>query len=276
MQRMYSLAYLSSQPLPPPDALTLAANLGYQAIGVRIQPAVAGGDFSPLITSAPLVRETQHRIRATGVAVFDVEIVRLAPDFRVEAFQPFLGVCAALGARAILVAGDDPDEARLIDSYAAFCEVAATYGLTADLEFMPWTQVPDCQSATRIVSAARQANSRILVDALHFARSSTTLGDVAAIPRDRLGYAQLCDAPAEIPARLEDRLHTARSARHLPGEGGIDLVGLIEQLPPDLPISVEIPNTEQVAARGIEAWCRDALVATKAVVALAVAPQARR
>jgi hypothetical protein len=135
-----SLAYLTSAPLSPLDAIALAAELGYQAVGLRALPVVPGGAFSPLIEDAGLLRETIARMKATGVAVFDVEIVRLGANFDPETVRPFFETCQKLDAKAVLVAGDDPDEARLTASFVAFCEAAAPYGLTGDLEFMPWTK----------------------------------------------------------------------------------------------------------------------------------------
>jgi sugar phosphate isomerase/epimerase len=273
MQRIYSLAYLTSAPMAPPDALVLAQKLGYQAIGVRIAPAAPGGDFSPLIEDPAMLRDTVARIQDTGVPVFDVEIVRLNGNFRADQFKRFLETAGKLGARAILVAGDDPDEARLTASYAAFCDAAAPFGLTADLEFMPWTAVRDAKSALRIITNADRPNGRILVDSLHASRSTTTLADLAAIPGNRLSYAQLCDAPGEIPTTHEALIHTARCARLLPGEGGIDLVGIARQLPADLPLSLEIPNDERLPKLGAEEWARQALAAAKRIIASAACPQ---
>lgn len=266
MQRIYSLVYLTSAPMAPPKALVLAQKLGYQAIGVRIAPASPGGDFSPLMEDRAMLRETIALIKDSGVPIFDVEIARLGKDFDVESFRAFLETAGKLGARAILVAGDDPDEARLTQSYASFCDAAAAFNLTADLEFMPWTAVADAKTALRIVTQADRPNARILVDALHVARSTTTLDDIAAIPRNRLSYAQLCDAPGEIPKTIEGLIHTARCARLLPGEGGIDLVGITRQLPTDLPLSLEIPNDEWLPRLGTEEWARRAVVAAKSVV----------
>ena len=263
----YSLAYLTSVPFSPADALVLAAKLGYKYTGVRIAPASPGGDFSPLVTDAAMLRETVARSRDSGASVFDVEIVRLAADFKVAALASFLETCGSLGARAILVAGDDPDEGRLTASFAALCDAAADYGLTADLEFMPWTKVPDAKAALRVVGSAARPNGRILVDALHAARSATTPADLAEIPRAMLSYAQLCDAPGEIPTTQQGLIHTARCARLLPGEGGIDLVGTLAQLPVDLPLSLEIPNEERLPALGAEEWGRRALAAARIIVA---------
>ncbi|MFK4524056.1 sugar phosphate isomerase/epimerase [Bradyrhizobium japonicum] len=267
MAHIYSLAYLTSAPMAPPDALELAGKLGYQAIGVRIAPAAPGGDFSPLTTDQAMLRDTIRRIGDTGVSVFDVEIARLGADFKSERFAAFLDTAGRLKARAILVAGDDPDEARLTDSFAKFCRAAAPYGLTADLEFMPWTAVKNANAALRIVTNAAEPNGRVLVDALHAARSATTLGDIANLARHLLSYAQLCDAPAGVPATHEELIHTARCARLLPGDGGTDLRGLVRALPDDLPLSLEIPNDEWLPRLGAEEWGRRALAAARRIVA---------
>jgi sugar phosphate isomerase/epimerase len=268
MPDIYSLAYLTSAPMAPPDALVLAAKLGYQAIGIRIAPAALGGDFSPLVTDRAMLRESIRRIEDTGVSVFDVEIARLGAGFKADDFASFLEVAGKLKARAILVAGDDPDEARLTDSFAKFCRVAAPYGLSVDLEFMPWTAVKNATAAVRIVTRAGEPNGRILVDALHAARSKTTLDDIASLPRHLLSYAQLCDAPAGIPTTDEEMIQTARCARLLPGDGGIDLSGLVRALPANLPLSLEIPNDDWLPKLGAEEWGRRALAAARRVVGL--------
>jgi sugar phosphate isomerase/epimerase len=269
MARICSLAYLTSAPMAPPDALVLAQKLDYQGIGVRIAPAMPDGDFSPLVTHPAMLRDTICRMADVGVPVFDVEIVRIGPQFKLDQFAAFLETAAKLKASAVLVAGDDPSEARLTDSFAAFCRAAAPFGLTANLEFMPWTAVKNARTALRIVTTAGEPNGRVLVDTLHAARSTTTLDDIAQLPRHLLSYGQLCDAPADIPTTNDALIHTARYARLPPGEGGIDLVRLVRALPEDLPLSLEIPNTEWLLKIGAEEWSRRVLAAARQVVARA-------
>lgn len=266
MSRVYSLAYLTSEPLSAPDCITLAAKLGYGAVGIRILPAAPGGAVQNLIGDKAALAETVARMKDTGVSVFDVEIVRINETFDVAAYKPFLEVCGALSARAILVGGDDRNEARLTESYARFCEAAAPYGLTADLEFMPWTGCRDAQAALRIVEAAGQANGGILVDTLHCARSSTTLDDLAAIARKWLHYAQICDAPGAMPVSFEQMIYTARTQRLLPGEGSINIRGVFDQLPATIPVSVEIPSVPVKAEIGVEEFARRALAASRKVL----------
>jgi sugar phosphate isomerase/epimerase len=267
MPPIFSLAHLTLLDLPPAELIAVAARTGYQKVGVRLLPSSPGGVAYPLMRDARGLQDVLARMRDTAVGVFDLEIIRLDAGFRASDYLAFFEVGARLGAKAMLVAGDDADESRLTASFAALCEASAPFGLSADLEFMPWTKVPDARTALRIVTAAAQTNGGVLVDALHFARSATSLADIASIPRHRLNYVQICDAPPEIPATTEGLIHTARCERLLPGEGGIDIVGLFARLPRDLPVSVEIPNEKRAPLLGAEEWARQALVASTTTLA---------
>ncbi len=266
MTRLYSLAQLTALPYDPPRLVQLAADTGVQGCGIRMLPASPGGPAYPLMDDPAMTRETLARIEGTGVRLLDLEIIRIADTFAVKAFLPFMDIGQRLGAQNILVAGDDADEARLTANFAVLCEVAAGYGLTCDLEFMPWTCVPNVAAASRIVAGASQPNGGVLVDALHFARSASSLEEVAAIPKARLHYAQICDGLVPGPTTNEGLIFDARCARLLPGEGGIDLKGLFARLPADLPVSIEIPHDVRAPAMGYEAWARAAVEATRRVL----------
>jgi sugar phosphate isomerase/epimerase len=262
--RAYSLAYLTAHRCSPPEAVRVAAATGYGFVGLRLWPNAPGAPQQAMLADAALLRETLAACRDTGVGVFDLEIVRIGEGFDPQLYLPLFEAGAALGARAVLVAGDDTDRARLAASYARLCEQMAPFGLTADLEFMPWTAVPDARSALALVEAAGQpANAGILVDALHFGRSHTTLDDIRAIPRRLLHYAQICDAEAGTRFNTEQLLHTARCERLMPGEGNIDLFGLFAALPPDLPVSVEMVHLLREAVTPAQAWAAECLAASR-------------
>jgi sugar phosphate isomerase/epimerase len=263
MARVYSLAYLSSHRCTPPEAIRVAAANGYQFVGLRLWPNAPGAPQQFLIDRPEVLKETQAAMADTGVGIFDVEIIRIGEGFDPHTWDALYGACAALKAKAILVAGDDPDEARLTQNYARLCEVMAPYGLTADLEFMPWTAVKDAKSALRIVTnAGTPANAGILVDALHFGRSTTTLDDIRAIPRSLLHYAQICDAQAGTHFTTEEMIHTARCERLLPGDGTIDITGLFAALPADLAVSVEVVNLEREKTADPTQWAATCLAAS--------------
>ncbi len=257
MKRNYSLAYLTSCLVTPAKAMQLAADLGYQQVGFRLLPNMAGAPQQHLIGQPEALRETLAVQKATGVTVMDLEIIRIGDNFDAAAYRPLLEIGAALKAQAVLVAGDDTNEARLADGYAKLCELMQPYGLTADLEFMPWTAVKDVKTARRVIEAAGSPpNAGILVDALHFGRSTTTLDDIRAIPRSLLHYAQICDAERGLGFTTEQMIHTARAERLLAGEGNIDVKGLFAALPQDLPVSVEVVHHQRMAQHGQTEWAR--------------------
>jgi sugar phosphate isomerase/epimerase len=263
VNRPIGLAALTVLELTPPQMVSAAADAGYSHIGLRLIPATDTELRHDFIGDTPLARETRARLDATGVRALDVEIFRLEPETRVEDYRPVLETAARLGASNALVAGNDPDEGRFVERFAAFCDLAGECGLAANLEPMPWTDVRDFAQAARLVAAAARPNGAVLIDALHFDRSASRLADIPALPRHRLRYVQLCDAPAERPTDTAGLLYQARAFRLLPGEGGLDLAGLLRALPRELPISLEIPN--EVLARTLSPAerARRALVATR-------------
>ncbi|MDQ8729830.1 TIM barrel protein [Bradyrhizobium sp. LHD-71] len=262
----FSLAALTALELAPPKLIDVAAACGYDHVGIRLLPAIPGGIAYPLMDDQAQLRETIARLDATGLTVADLEVVAFRSETEVAEFSRFFETGARLGAKHILVAAYDPVLARFMDRFAKFCEAAAQHGFTADLEFMPWTFVPDLRTAIRVVEQVGQANAGILVDALHFDRSESTIADIADIPGDRLHYWQLCDGPAEKPTTTEELLHAARAERMFPGEGGIDLVSLTRAMPTDITISIEVPTTELARTMDAEARARRALAGAKSVL----------
>ena len=267
MGRTYSLAYLSSHRCTPAQAIRIAAQTGYQHVGLRLWPNAPGAPQQHLLDQPAALREALAAQRDTGVGVFDLEIIRIGQQFDPHTWDTLYDVGAQLKAQAILVAGDDDNEARLTEHYARLCEVMQPYGMTADLEFMPWTAVKDAKSALRIVqNAGMPSNAGILVDALHFGRSTTTLDDIRAIPRQLLHYAQICDAEAGTHFTTEQMIHTARCERLMPGEGTIDVKGLFATLPSDLPVSVEVVNFGREARMPPAPWACECLLASRPFV----------
>jgi sugar phosphate isomerase/epimerase len=263
----FSLAALTVLELAPPALIDVAAACGYEHVGIRLLPAMPGGIAYRLMDDAAELKETLARLDATGITVADLEVVAFRPETEIAAFSAFFETGARLGAKHILVAAYDPDLGRFADRYAKFCEAAAPYGLTADLEFMPWTFVPDLATANQIVAEVGQENAGVLVDALHFDRSKSLIGDLARIPTQRLHYWQLCDGPAERPATTEAMMHAARYERLFPGEGGIDLAALTRAMPENIVVSIEVPSAELAKTVDAKSRAQRALDAARKVIA---------
>lgn len=266
------LAALTVLDTAPLDQVALAEGHGFDTVGFRLLPAAPGTPAYPLHTDRVALGKVQERLANSSVTVFDVEIVRLDEGFVAADHRGLLEAAAELGARAVLVAGDDHDLVRLADSYASLAHECAEVGLVASLEFMPWTAVPDARTAARIVEQADGPARSVLVDALHADRSASTLADLAAIPPAWIHYAQMCDGVVPAPTAEEELIRQAREERLVPGEGGIDLRAIWSTLPPGTPVSVEVPNVVRRQELGVHAWL-DRLVS--ACRSLADGPGAR-
>jgi len=241
-ERPLSLAALTVLELAPPAMVEVAAQAGYSHVGLRLLPATPTERHFSLLADGALRRQTQARLRETGMQVLDVEILRLEPATQVDAFVPILELGAELGARHVLVAGNDPEFDRQAERLAALCDLCRPLGLLPHLEFMPWTAVPDLAAAMALVAATGRDDAAILVDAFHFDRSGSSLDQLARVPAQRLGYAQLCDVQGPRPSAMAEILRQAREERCFPGEGSADLLTLLRELPIGLPLSLEVPT----------------------------------
>lgn len=237
MKRKIGLAALTVLELPAAEQVLVAAQAGYTHVGLRLIP-VANQVLPPFD-----VDEIERRLADTGVRVLDLEIFRLSPETKVADFEPALSTASRLGASELLVHGADADESRLIENFGRLCDLAARYRLVANLEPMPWVEIANVAKAKRVLDQAARSNSALLVDAIHFFRAGDRF---AEIPK-RLNYMQLCDARPERPADMQEIIRQARADRLFPGEGGLDLQGLMRALPADLPISVEIPYAKPMS-----------------------------
>jgi sugar phosphate isomerase/epimerase len=258
MMADFSLAHLTVISLAPPLMVDVAASTGYRYVGFRLIPVTPDSPGYPLMNDKTMMRETKARLADTGIGVHDIEFVRFALETDVESFLPFLEAGAELGARHVVTAAYDHDRGRLIDRFGALCDLAAPFGLTIDLEFFPWADVPTLSQAAAVVAAADRPNSGILVDALHFDRSASTIEQLDAVPPSRLPFVHLCDAPAKKPTTMEAMIFTARSERLAPGEGCIDLQRILRHMPPGIPVTLEVPMEKLTRERGPEEVARRA------------------
>ena len=84
------------------------------------------------------------------------------------------------------------------------------------------------------------------------ANANSSLEDLAKLPREWFRFAHVCDAAKEVPPTMDGIIHTARDERQFPGEGGIDVRGILACLPQDIPYALEIPRVAMTKAVGPE------------------------
>lgn len=254
----FSLAHLTVLQCSPPEMVSIASKSGYQYVSLRMTAVTANEKTYPLMDDHAMMKETKACMADTGIRVHDIELVRLDPDTEPEAYLSFLEAGGELGARAIIAQLPDPERGRATERFARLCDLAKPFGLTVDLEFLPWTDTRDLKAAAAVIEAVNKPNAGLLVDTLHFDRSRSRLEDLRNLPREWFHFVHLCDAPAEIPNTTEELIYTARAGRSFPGEGGLNLLEILDCMP-TVPYSLEIPNDSLMKELGPEEFARRAL-----------------
>ncbi len=263
MGHLYSLAHLTVLQLTPPEMVDVAAKSGYNFVSLRLTRVTPDEPLYDLAHDRELMKETKARLSATGIKVLDIELFRMDPTLEPETFIPVLDATAELGASLIICQLPDSDRARASDRFARLCDLAKPHGIFVNLEFPHWTETPNLAAAVDVLRAVKKDNAGILIDTLHFARSNSSMEELANLPREWFRFAHVCDAPKEVPATMDGIIHTARAERLFPGEGGIDVRGILQCLPSDIPYSLEIPRVTLTKALGPEEVARLALRVTR-------------
>ncbi|MER5669609.1 sugar phosphate isomerase/epimerase family protein [Pseudonocardia alni] len=247
------LAHLTLLRLSPPDLVSVAAEAGYDFVGVRVKAVTAGEHQYPMEPGSPMSAETLRRLADTGLEVRDIEFLTVGPATGPADWKPALDAGAALGARTFSVVATDPDRARLVDTLSALAADARPLGILPTLEPISYQPVATIDDAAAIATAAGIA---LLVDALHVQRGGSTVDDVRALDPSLVPCLQLCDAPLAVPEHLDVPGELplgmtadgsvlqieARARRRAVGEGELPLAELVAAAPAGIPLSIEVPD----------------------------------
>lgn len=251
--QLIGIAHLSLLDLTPPELVAVAAQAGYDFLGVRVIAATAGETPYPMQPGSAMSKETVSRLADTGLHIRDIEFLTLDEHANADYWLPALEAGAALGALSVSVVGADPDFARLGDTLSRLAEDCREFAIMPTLEPISYQAVHSIPEAAAL---ARQAGVALLVDALHLARFGGTVDQVAALEASLVPILQVCDAPRTVPTHLDipttmPRGMTtngsvlqleSRAVRLVPGTGELPLLELIAAVPPATPLSVEVPN----------------------------------
>ncbi len=229
--RLLSLATGSLPEFDPVAVAEAAAAAGWEACGIW---------FDADTWTAQTTRDTRDAFCRNALVPLDIEVVWIHPGAADPRHQRLLEAGAEIGARNALVVSSDPDIEATKRRFEGICRIAERCGLNACLEFLPITELKTLPAALEVIRAVAHPRARLLVDALHLARSGGAPEDLRDVPPGLFSYAQICDAPA-APGSMEPDalLHEAIDGRLLPGEGELPLQRLLQVLPAGLALAPE-------------------------------------
>jgi sugar phosphate isomerase/epimerase len=207
-----------------------AAAAGFSGIGLHHE------DLPRTIAAGVDVPEMRAVLRNNGLALVEIEFLGgWASVGQSAGISPSLAgieaVADALGGRQVSAGefnGDfalDTEEAleRAAKALRANADRLAQRGLLVALESFPWSALANTRIAIDLLRRADASNAGLLIDVWHFYNCGGHPDQLVDLPAAGITGVQLNDGPLVH----ENFLQHARAERHLPGEGELDVVGLI-------------------------------------------------
>ena len=142
-------------------------------------------------------------------------------DLLQELGTDLLFVCSSISPNAL--GGID----RLATDFRELGARAARRGLRVGFEALAWGHhINDYRDSWEVVRRADLPNVGLILDSFHVLVRGTELQTLRNIPRDRISFVQIADAPK----LTSDYLSWSRHWRCMPGQGDLDLVSFMAAL----------------------------------------------
>ena len=274
MAKKFSLAYLTIPGTNPMDQIRIAKESGYDYVSLRTIPMHLPGEPEFLLDKDPALFEaTKKALKEYDMPLMDIELARVRPDLDIEEYEPAFEKAAELGGTDVLGSIWTRDKAFYVEKVGRIAEMAKKYGLCYNVEFLPWAGVRNLQEDITLVDTVGADNLYIMVDTLHAGRAGVTGAELKRTDPKYFRFIHLCDGPAgpdgdPVLDNIKDELmlFTAREGRLYPGEGVMDIAGMVKALP-DIPLSIELPNLKRIEELGVAGHAKRCLDTAKAYFA---------
>jgi len=145
--------------------------------------------------------------------------------YKVDIAKSMLEMCAALGAKVLLVCSSTSVHATQdIDHLAAdlrkLAMLAVPLGIKVAYEGLSWGRtINEFTTAWDVVFRADAPNLGIGLDSFHMFATQTSLDDLELLDPEKIFLVQLADFMWQEIRSMEERITTARHFRVFPGEG---------------------------------------------------------
>ena len=267
MQPQFSLAQLTVLKTSPAEISRIAADCGYDYVSMRqIYMGLPEEPDFDLSKNKKLMAETKAVFADTGIELLDIELARIFDGMDVKKYEPAMTTAVELGGKHVLSSIWTLDREYAVERFSELCDLAAQYGLTVELEYVPIAGVRTLSGAVDVLRKVNRPNAGLMIDIHHFHRAQDDPAELAKLPKEWFRFAHLCDAPEEIPVEQTEMVRILREARSYVGEGGIDIAPILNAMPV-VPYSIELPNLERVAESGYAEHARRCLESAKAFCA---------
>ena len=185
-----------------------------------------------LVGHAEGVEAAIAAVRESGLRVTGFQVLRdfeglsgQLHDYKVDIAKSMLELCAAVGAKVLLVcsstsahaSGDRDAIARDLRKLAM---LAIPHGIRVAYEALSWGRsIEEFPAAWDVVMRADMPNLGLGLDSFHMFATKTSLDELQWLDPERIFLVQLADFMWQEIRSVEERIATARHFRVFPGEG---------------------------------------------------------
>jgi len=171
-------------------------------------------------------------VRASGLRVTGFQVLRdfeglsgHLHDYKVDIAKSMLEMCAALGAKILLVCSSTSQHASqdldvIARDLRKLAMLAIPLGIKVAYEGLSWGRtVNEFTTAWEVVFRADVPNLGLGLDSFHMFATQSSLDDLELLDPDKIFLVQLADFMWQEIRSVEERISTARHFRVFPGEG---------------------------------------------------------
>ena len=238
MMRALGIHHMTAMELSPVEFVELVAQQGCQSVSL-----FSCGDPAqfPLVTPANK-KVLKTAIRDTGLLVANIDPFIILANTNISDFIPKLELGVDIGAQGLSAVLLDTNEQRTIDRLGELCGLSRRLGLRVAIEFMAlspaWNTL---EKAVELIRLLNCPNLGLSIDLLHLIRSGGTIADVAGVAPELIYNVQLCDS-MDLGCHADYGVE-AMAGRLAPGDGRFPLAELIDVLPANLMLELEVPQS---------------------------------
>lgn len=189
----------------------------------------------------------RRKMDATNISVCGISSFPMLPNIDWARYEAGLERGARLGARVANIRIVDTDESRATDNFAKFGQLCRRAGIRPCIEFTGFHNINAVPQALRIIE--QTGCGALTLDPLHIVRTGTPWETIVRLDPNLIGYVQICDGPLNATAAAAYQQEQAIN-RLPPGDGKFPLARLLSIVPPELPLSIEVPS-RQLQERGL-------------------------
>lgn len=248
MSRLLSLGPFTALDLSIESFIEVAAEHRLDAVSLMVNPPNPA--LMPRCVTAEKVQAVKQVLTQHNISVLNAECLMLTPKSDINLCMPAIEIAHQLGAKSITALLFDVDEVRIIQHLTQLADKAAVFGLNLNIEFLAMTpRWNSLLEVNQLLDKIDHPAIKICVDVLHLIRSGGNASTLKQIPHERIALMQICDG-LHLEATA-DYAHEAGEIRTIPGEGVFPLEIIVNTLPHNLPIEIEVPlvSSESVMER---------------------------